>query len=213
MPHFFLIDNGEKPMKPQTIFLLIVALLFSVNVADAQDQDIELTLQEGYEMKIDGEANVRSWDADVNTIEAEFVMAAFDIENLSELTADHFKTLKLTIPVEDIESDSGRLTRNLQDYLEKDDHPYITFSLNSIESVEVNGNSAVITAMGDFNAAGVDHTAEMTVNAEFNGDSVTFSGVQDLLMTSFDIEPPTAVFGTVRARDELKIPYKLTFSL
>lgn len=200
-------------MKPQTIFLLIVALLFSVNVADAQDQDVELTLQEGYEMKIDGDANVRSWDADVKTIEAEFIMAAFDIDNLSELTADHFKTLTLSIPVEDIESDSGRLTRNLHGYLEKDDHPYITFSLNSIESVEVNGNSAVITAMGNFNAAGVDHTTEMTVNAEFNGNSVTFSGTQDLLMTSFDIDPPTAVMGTVRARDELKIPYKLTFSL
>jgi len=31
-------------------------------------------------------------------------------------------------------------------------------------------------------------------------------------MTSFDIDPPTAIFGTVRARDEMIISYNVNFN-
>ncbi|MEX0660977.1 MAG: YceI family protein [Balneolaceae bacterium] len=200
-------------MKRLTLLTLFISLFFAINFSFAQDQDIQLNLQPDHEMKIDGDANVRSWDAEVKTINADFVMRAFDINDLSSLTSDHFKTMELTIPVNDIESDSGRLTRNLQGYLKGDDHPQITFTLNNINNVEVNGNSATITADGTINAAGVDHNTTMTVNATFNGNSVTFSGEQELLMTDFNIDPPTAVMGTIRARDEIRIPYTLTFSL
>lgn len=199
-------------MKRLTFLTLLIALFLNIDFTVAQDQDIRLNL-ENHEMKIDGDANVRSWDSEVKTINADFVMRAFDTNDLSSLTSDHFKTLELTIPVSDIESDSGRLTKNLQGYLKGDEHPEITFTLNEISSVQVDGNNATISARGIINAAGVDHNTTMIVNATFNGDSVTFSGEKELLMTDFDIKPPTAVMGTIRARDEITIPYSLTFSL
>lgn len=199
-------------MKRLTFLMLFIALFLNIDFTIAQDQDIRLNL-ENHEMKIDGDANVRSWDAEVKTINADFVMRAFDVNDLSGLTSDHFKNLKLTIPVSDIESDSGRLTKNLQGYLKGDKHPEITFTLNEINNVQVDGDNATISAEGVINAAGVDHTTNMIVNVTFNGDSVTFSGEKELLMTNFDIKPPTAVMGTVRARDEIRIPYSLTFSL
>lgn len=163
-------------------------------------------------MKIDGSANVRNWDSDVNTVEATFLLSEFEISDLSSLTPEHFKTMELFIPVEDIESGSGRLTRNLQGYLKRDEHPVITFKLNEIDSVTVNGDTAEITANGVINAAGVDHETTMNVTATVDDDKITFSGTQDLLMTDFGIDPPTAVMGTIRARDEISIIYSLTFS-
>lgn len=198
-------------MKRLTFLTLFITLFLNLDFTVAQDQDIRLNL-ENHEMKIDGDANVRSWDAEVKTINADFVMKAFNTNDLSSLTSDHFKTLELTIPVNDIESDSGRLTKNLQGYLKGDEHPEITFTLTEVNNVQVNGDSAIISAEGVINAAGVDHTTRMIVNASFNGDSVTFSGEKELLMTDFDIKPPTAVLGTIRARDEITIPYSLTFS-
>lgn len=194
--------------------LFITLLFVTAEFTTAQDNsgDIQLSLEEGYEMTIDGTSNVRDWDADVNTINATFTVSQFDLSDLSSLTPDHFKTLELSIPVKDIESDSGRLTRNMQGYLKKDDHPIITFTLNSIDSVEVNGNEAFITAQGVLNVAGVDHETTMDVNASVNNGSVTFSGTQELKMTDFGIDPPTAVLGTIRATDELDIIYSLTFS-
>jgi len=198
------------------IFLLTIAaaLIFAdLTLSHAQDNDISLKL-DNHSMLIDGTANVRDWDSEVKKIDAEVVLKEFDLSDLSSLTAEHFKTLKLNMPVSDIESDSRRLTRNLQDYLKGDDHPYIKFNLKSIENVEAeDNNSAVVTAIGLINAAGVDHEVTMTVNASVNDGTVTFSGTQDLLMTDFGIDPPTAVMGTVRARDEIQIIYSLTFSV
>jgi len=199
-------------MKRILSIITLFALLGALHTTVAQNSDVELSLEQGHEMKIDGTSNVRDWDADINTINATFVLSEFDLSDLSSLTADHFKTMELSIPVEDIESDSGRLTRNLQGYLKVDDHPNITFKMNEIEGVEINGNSADITAKGVINAAGVDYETTMNVTATVNDGKITISGTQELLMTDFDIEPPTAMLGSIRARDEISIIYSLTFS-
>ena len=199
-------------MKTFISIITFLILFATVQLAEAQNSDIQLTLEPGYEMKIDGDANVRSWDADITTIDANFVLSEFDFSNLESLTPGHFKTMELSIPVEDIDSDSRRLTRNLQGYLKIDEHPTITFNMSEVESVTVEANEATIIAKGIVNAAGVDHETTMNVTATLNDGTITFSGSQDLLMTDFNIDPPTAVMGTIRARDEISIIYTLTFS-
>lgn len=195
-----------------SLSILLSLLLTFVQFSDAQNT-VELTLDEGHDMIIDGSANIRDWDAQVNTVNTNFVMNEFDVSNLSSLTADHFETLEISIPVEDIESDSGKLTSNMHKYLKENDNPMITFNLTDVNSITVNGNQATITANGVVNAAGVDHETTMTVDATFEDGKVTFSGTQQLKMTDFNIDPPTALLGTIRARDEIDIIYSLTFSM
>ena len=202
-------------MKRLTTLTLIVSFLVSLSsFSQAQDSTdtMQLSLQEGHEMMIDGTSNVRDWDAKVKTINPTIVMKSFDMSDLSNLSAEHFEELELSIPVEDIESESGRLTKNMHKYLKGDDHPMITFDLSQIDSISVNGNTATITASGVINAAGVDHQTTMTVDATFENGTVTFSGTQPLKMTDFNIDPPTALFGTIRATDEIDIIYTLTFA-
>lgn len=200
-------------MKRLLSFSLLITLLLSLNqISTAQSSGIQLTLESGHEMVIDGTSNIRDWDASAKTIKPTFVMKEFDMNNLSSLSAEHFETLELSIPVNDIEAGSGKLTSNIHKYLKGKDHPNITFNLTSIDSVTVNGNSATINASGVINAAGIDNETSMTVNATFENGSVTFSGTQPLLMTDFNIDPPTALFGTIRAKDEIDIIYSLTFS-
>jgi hypothetical protein len=191
--------------------ITLLVLFFSVGALFAQE--VTYTLEDSFEMRIDGDSNVKSWDAEIKDMNGELVLT--DTENLTfeTLAPDHFVSLSLNIPVESIESSSGGLTKNLQKYMKKDDHPYVTFTLNEITSIEKNEGTAQITATGVINAAGKDHNAEMTVVASMNeqGDMI-FAGDTELLMTSFDIDPPTAVFGTIRARDEIVISFNTTFS-
>lgn len=196
-------------IKKTAIALLV--LLFSAGTIFAQE--VTYTLQDSYEMRIDGDSNVKSWDAEIKEMDGELVLTNTEDLTLETLAPEHFVSLSLNIPVENIESSSGGLTKNLQKYLEKDDHPFITFELNEITAIEKNEDSALITATGVINAAGNDHTAEMTVEANMNEQGqFTFSGDTELLMTSFDIDPPTAVFGTIRAKDEIVISFNTTFS-
>jgi len=195
----------------QKTAIALLVLLFSAGTIFAQE--VTYTLQDNYEMKIDGDSNVKSWDAEIKEMDGELVLTNIDSLTFETLAPEHFVSLNLTIPVENVESSSGGLTKNMQKYLEKDDHPFITFQLSEVTAIEKTEGSALITATGVINAAGQDHTAEMTVEASMNGQGeFTFSGDTELLMTSFDIDPPTAVFGTIRAKDEIVISFNTTFS-
>lgn len=201
----------------KSIITTIIALfvlsgsLFAQEVQE--DQDRTLTIQGIPQMKIDGTSNIRDWDAEVTEMEATLVMQDEDEVSLETLTPESFKSLEITIPVESIESGSRGLTNNIHKYLKEKDYPNITFRLDSISDIVRENETALITAEGVITAAGKENPATMTVTASMNPDgSITFSGEQELLMTSFDIDPPTAIMGTVRARDEFVVIYNVTFN-
>ncbi|TVR29966.1 MAG: hypothetical protein EA390_08850 [Balneolaceae bacterium] len=188
-----------------------VTLLFLTGSLFAQD--VTLNIQGAPQITIDGDSNVRSWDADVKSVSADLVLTNVENVTLENITAESFKSMIITMPVESIDSGSRSLTRNIKNYLKEDDHPNITFTLNKVTDIQRENDSAIITAEGVINAAGKDHTVTMNVNATMNPDgSINFRGEQEMLMTSFDIDPPTAVMGTVRARDEFKVIYNVNFN-
>lgn len=193
------------------LFVLALTVMLSSGVLLAQSTT--LTLQESSELRLDGDSNVKSWGADAETMSGTLVLSGIDEITLENLAPEHFESLAFSVEVEGLESGSGGLNKNMYKYLKGDDYPNITFELTEITGIEHDNGSAVITATGVINAAGVDNQVNMTVNATVNEDgSITFSGEQDLLMTSFDIDPPTAVFGTIRSRDEMNITFNTTFS-
>lgn len=195
--------------------ILFIAL-FSVTtfLNTSQAQVASYSLSEINQFTIDGGSNARSWDANVTTASGTLELTNSSDFTLESLTAEAFQSLTLSIPVSGIESDTRGLTRNLQGYLKGDEHPVITFLLTSIEEIEASGNSALITASSVITAAGVSHDTMVTVEATLNSNgTLSFKGTHPLLMTSFEISPPTAVFGTIRANDEIDILFDVTFSL
>ncbi len=198
-------------MKKSILYTLTISLFLVFSSATAQD--ITLNLSEIQEFKIDGDSNVRTWGADVTQANGTLELSGIENLSLDALTPETFNSLNITIPVSGIQSDSGRLTNNLQGYLKGDDFPEITFNLTDVTSIERDGEKAIITANGVVNAAGVDNQVTMKVEATLNSNSgITFSGNQALLMTSFNIDPPTAVMGTIRSRDEIEIIFQVSFS-
>ena len=201
----------DRIMYLKSFITSLITILFLSGSLFAQD--VTLNIQGAPQVTIDGDSNVRSWDADVKSVSAELVLTNIEDITLENLTAESFKSMTITMPVESIDSGSRSLTRNIKNYLKEDDHPNITFTLNRVTDIQIENDSAIITAEGVINAAGKDHTVTMNVNASMNPDgSINFNGEQELLMTSFDIDPPTAVMGTVRARDEFKVIYNVNFN-
>ncbi len=188
----------------------IIAILFFAETVFAQETT--LTIQGSPQMTIDGDSNVRSWDADANEVTATLTLTGIEHISLNALSADAFKEMKISVMVDQIDSEIRGLTRNIHNYLKADSHPEITFTLNAIEEIEKQNDSAMIIAIGVINAAGKEHEVTMNVTARMNDNgTINFSGEQTLLMTSFDIDPPTAIMGTVRARDEFRVLYSVDF--
>jgi hypothetical protein len=194
--------------------ILITPLIaFILATGSLYAQETSLNLQNDHKVIIDGTSNARDWDGRVTSIDAEFLLNGFEGNSLEGLRPEHFKSLKLNMSAKSIVSDGRRLTNNIHDYLKADAHPVITFNLKEIKNIRANGNRADIEAEGVITAAGTSHTVLMNVKAE-KGDngSFIFSGEQPLKMTDFNITPPTAMLGAIRAADEMTIYYTVRFT-
>lgn len=197
-------------MITQKLISLFIALLFVTGTAVAQE--ITLTAQESSSMIIDGDSNVHDWEAQVTEVNGTLVFQNIEALSAENLTPESFKSLTLTIPVEGIDAESGGLKKNIHKYMEKDDYPNVTFELNNVIEVTNQNGALLITGNGVITAKGNSYTADMQVTANIQDGSIQFTGEKQLLMTDFGIDPPTAVFGTIRSKDEVIIKFDVTFS-
>lgn len=193
--------------------LISTLALLLLTVSATIGQDLQLNLQDSPNMHLYGEANIKSWDAAITEVNGSLTLQNMETITAENLTAEAFKNITLTIPVEQIEAESGGLTSNIHKYLKGDDYPNITFELNNVTNItEQADGSLLINATGVITAAGAENPVEMQVTANVNNNGIQFTGEQQLLMTDFGIDPPTAVFGTIRSRDEIRIEFDVTFN-
>ncbi|WP_234571429.1 YceI family protein [Rhodohalobacter sp. 614A] len=197
-------------MYTQKIISLFIALLFMAGSAVAQD--ITLTAQESSSMIIDGDSNVHDWEAQATEVNGTLVLQNIESVSAENLTPESFKSLSLTIPVEGIDAESGGLKKNIHKHMEKDDYPNVTFELNNVTEVTSQDGALLITGNGVITAKGTSYTADMQVTANVQDGSIQFTGEKQILMTDFGIDPPTAVFGTIRSKDEVIIKFDVSFS-
>lgn len=197
-------------MFTQKIISLLIAFLFATGAAFAQD--ITLNASESSSMIIDGDSNVHNWEAEVTEVNGSLVLQNIESVTAESLTPESFKTLSLTIPVEGIDAESGGLKRNIHRYMEKDDYPNVTFELSNVTDISNQDGSLLITGNGVITVIGNDYNAEMQVTATIENGNIQFTGEKQLLMTDFGIDPPTAVFGTIRSKDEVIMKFDVTFN-
>ena len=185
--------------------LLLIAGISFAGVADVEAQQSYTFDKDNSKIHLYGTSNARDWDAAVKISDAE-------IELSDENPGDNWiSKFDFNMPVAEMDSESGRLNSNMHDYLKKDDHPNIKFSLVEVTDLSETGSGYQVTVDGNLTVAGVERTVSITGDAVVNGDgSVQIEGTFETLMTEFDIDPPTAMLGSVRARDEVEIVFDIT---
>ena len=164
---------------------------------------------------LEGTSNVRDWDAKSSKIEGSIEFKSNGIG--SELTLDPgdlvAQDLRATvrIPANSLVSDSRRLTSNMHDYLKVGDHPYIEFEL---EGLALNGdhnsgsNSFTTDVEGLLTVTGKSRKIAFPVEWKREDATVILSGKAELKMSDFGIDPPTMMFGTLRAADEVTVEFQ-----
>jgi len=196
-------------LKSYTLSIFASFLVAFGLVAVAQAQTYKVT--NASSMTIYGSANVTDWEAKAKTIDGEIRISNTDLSDWSEADASWFESVEIAIKVEDIDADSRRMNRNMHGYLKEDQYPEITYRLVEAKELAMLDNPGVkLTVRGVINAAGTDkeiiHDVEVRKN---DGGGLVVSGSQDLLMTDFGIDPPTAVLGSIRSRDEMTITFEI----
>ncbi len=120
----------------------------------------------------------------------------------------------LTIPIEALRCDGGRpMERDLMNALKADRYPAIHFRFRNVSgaiSHDIDGHSYHAVITGELSLAGTTREVELTVYAErLSAKLFRLSAEMPLRMTNFDIKPPRALFGIIRADDDLTVVFDL----
>lgn len=194
MPFYIRCIKNNEAMKTQ---ILTIALTLTSIFAFGQ-----WTIDNSKsEMTIFGTSNVHDWEEDVETIQGK-MSAELNGSSISDITS-----LVITIPVKSIKSGHGAMNKNTYNALNADDYPNIEFVL---KSVRINGRT--INSSGTLTIAGTTKTITTPVTYSMQSGVITVKGSYNMNMTDFNVEPPTAMFGTIYTGEEVKLDFTLVLS-
>ncbi|WP_026839205.1 YceI family protein [Gillisia sp. JM1] len=186
-----------------TLIMLSAVLLFSFGV-NAQSYNLN---NKTSSLLIDGTSNIHDW-----TIEAEntggLLSVGFDEGELEEI-----EKLEFTAVAESLVSGKNGMDKNTYKALNTDKYKNITFTLNKVNAIEkLSGNEYKVKTTGSLMIAGVKKDVSLNFNLNCDSDQLVLTGQYKLNMTDFKIDPPTAMFGTIKTGEEVLIKFETHFN-
>ncbi len=117
----------------------------------------------------------------------------------------------MTIPAESLKSGRTAMDNNTYKALDSRKHPNITFTLQEVRNIRYDGDVAHMLVLGDLTVAGTTRRVEMNVSGRVEGLRIQFNGSTNVLLTDLNIEPPTAVLGTIRTGNAVTLSFSTFF--
>ena len=150
-------------------------------------------------LTISGTSSMHDWESVSNEITggADVTLNANNIENIS--------TFKLSTPVKSIKSGKNKMDNLTYEALKEKSNKDISFTMTSVEKVE----GDVIYVNGKLRIAGVTNNVKLKGTYTATSKSISIEGNYKIDMTKYDVEPPTAMFGTIKVGKDVTVTYKI----
>lgn len=151
---------------------------------------------------VKGTSTIHDWEmvSEMATGAAAFTFNGNQLTGVSRLFVD--------MPVNTLKSGTSGMDDNAYKALRAKEFPKIRFVVKEI--TELTGEWMTIT--GDLTITGVTKSVKFKTKAIKNGDKVTITGTTAIKYTDFKIQPPTAVFGTIKCGDDLSLSIQACFT-
>lgn len=180
--------------------LAVILLIFTLPVVGQQI----FSISGPQTMKVSGTSTIHDWDMISNSgLKGE---ASLLVEN-GELK--EIESLALEMPVNSLESGKNSMDKNAYEALKAEKFPTIRFELTELK--EINGKT--VKANGQLTISGKTNLIPMEVTYEIDGNSISFSGTQAITFKEFGVDPPTAVFGTIKTGNDLMLHFEACYTL
>jgi polyisoprenoid-binding protein YceI len=154
-------------------------------------------------VQIEGTSTLHDWTSTVNYVRGE---GKFNVEGN---TITQITEMKVTMVVKSIRSGKGAMMdNNTYKALKAEQHPEILFELQSMQVLP----NQKLTTTGKLTIAGVSKVVKMEVGYQVNAGKVTVNGELPILMKEYKIDPPTAMMGTIKTGEEVKVVFTAVFA-
>ena len=188
-------------MKVKTLLIITVGLLF-LQATNLQAQSFRL---KEYKMTVKGTSSLHDWESEVEKVECK---GSYTL--VGDQLAD-VKDVVVRIPVTSIKSTKGKMMDNkTYDAFNYEKHPYIIFTLNT---KKISKENSTMDLNGVLTMAGASKAIDVKLNFKIlPGGELKITGSENLIMTHFKMEPPTAMMGTIKVGDEVVITFDMTLT-
>ena len=189
---------------------ITVALIAIVAAAARAQSTAELAVGNESRVWIEGSSNIHSWSCSATAVDATIsVEVAFreDPDFPRYLKAVHVK-----VPVAALTCGHDQMNKSLRRALKADDttrSPYITASFEAVRDGS-DTNALMVSTVGALEIAGRENAVRMDVGTTRLADgTIEARGEVPILMSDYDIKPPTALFGALRASNRVVVKFAL----
>ena len=182
-------------------FTAILAVL-TISVVSLSNAQTTYTMSNGTELMVSGTSTLHDWEmkSAKGTGQAVITMENGVLKGI--------QSLSVNLTAETLESGKSQMDRNAYKALKTDKNPQIKYVLKDIKS----GQGNTWTATGDITIAGVTKTITMPVTVNQQGNVLEFTGSFSTKLTEFKIDPPTAMLGTIKTGNDVKLSFSAKFN-
>jgi polyisoprenoid-binding protein YceI len=195
---------------------LLFSILAAANFWAAQVYSQQLSYFPSDESKlwIEGRSNVNEFECEANKYSGEATLFDEEEDNTAFVQdVQERLSLQVDIRVDGFECGKNKMNRDLQSALKSDNFPEITFLFDSAELLEMPkhpNDPFLVDVKGSLTVAGETRDIHFETRAYYlDVDKVRAIGNTTIRMSDFNVEPPTALLGLIKADDELTVKFDL----
>ncbi len=189
--------------------IIIFPILFGIAFVQIQAQNEIVLIEEESLIWIEGSSTVADIYCKALEVVGYATIESTNVTDPSELTNNNNGEVRIKIPVFDFDCGRRQMNRDFYRALRAEIYPSIEFSYKSarlVTNLDPECAPFQLDVKGVLTVAGVSKDINVMVDVEpCELNRFTLKGSKKIKMTDFGIEPPSAMFGLIRAHDELEV--------
>jgi len=192
-------------------YVAAAALLGALAAVGAGQTTARVAVAPESKLWIEGTSNLHGWSCKAEKFDAAIELDAAAVAELTTATPKALKRVEVKVPVKALKCGHGGMDDNLYKALKADQTPEISYILATFDAAPGEADAFTLKTNGTLAIAGKENKLTMEVMAiRLPDGTVKATGMVPIKMTDFGIKPPTAIFGTLRTGDEVRVNFALT---
>lgn len=156
-------------------------------------------------MTIQGSSSLHDWEMKVGNMNGEIRIDGTE----NEIRGIDF--LNFSVVAESLDGGKKGMNKDAYEALKTGTFKTIDFKFEKLNSVTCTSGNCQLSIQGTLTVAGDSKAIDVALDAHPSEDRIVFTGRKSLKMTDFNVEPPRAFLGLIRAYDDVLVKFELVF--
>lgn len=170
-----------------------------------------LVLRPESRLWLEGSSNLHDWSCDATEMTAEIRVRSHRDSTTGGEVPTALERVTVSVPVQRIGCANRQMDGNLRKTLRAKEYPTIQFAMTGGElAAPAEQGRLTVVARGELTVSGITRPIELRAEGTDTGDgALRITGTQDILMTDYGIQPPSALMGLLKTANLVLVRFDL----